>query len=403
MRSLVISSNIVSTKSPAAPLEQGLVNDLVDRGVNTTVITSNEDRRDVKAKFKIIYTPFSRFIVFVLLVIGKVFSDLVWLPDATYYAWGIGAKHKARKLLKQDSYNYLHSFGFANACHWVCYKVKKSSNIPWVATFFDSWTDYPSRKFHTKFFRRIDQKMERKVAIYSDLIIHDNENIANLWRERYGVDVARKIIVIPLPFNPSNESRSPLVVHNKEVLTISHLGTFYEYRDATAFIEAVRLFCVKHSDMKSRLKINFVGITLKRDIELISRYALSEVFNIVGRVSAEACQTYYREADILLTTTGCFGEDVMFPSKIIKYFYYDRPILGLAGVGSITKYELEKAGHRTFSPNETDQISDYILGAFKNYGKICNYNHDYWKKFDSTAVSNAYFNEIYKVLSNNTK
>lgn len=403
MRSLVISSNIVSTKSPAAPLEQGLVNDLVDRGVNSTVITANVDRRDVKAKFKVIYTPFSKLIVYVFAVIGKVFSDIVWLPDATFYAWGIGAIHKARKILKQDSYNYLHSFGFANACHWVCYKVKKGSNIPWVATFFDSWTDYPSRKFHTKFFRRIDQQMERKVAIHSDLIIHDNENIANIWRERYGAVVARKIVVIPLPFNPSNENRTPLDVRNKEVLTISHIGTFYEYRDATAFIEAVRLFCVKHCDMKSRLKINFVGNTLKRDIELISRYALSEVFNIVGRVSAEACQTYYREADILLSTTGSFGEDVMFPSKIIKYFYYDRPILGLAGVGTITRTELEKAGHRTFSPDETEQISDFILRAIKSYSQICNFDHDYWKKFDSITVSNNYYTEINKVLSNDKK
>ncbi len=386
-------------QSPASSIEIDLLNNLTEKGVDVTVLCSSLGNKELlNSDLKIIKTQDCKLIMYMISAAGLILSDLKWLPDSSYYSWGINARKKAEYLLKSGDYDCIHSFGFPNACHRIAYKLKLKYKIPWIATFFDSWTDYPTRKFRTKYFKNIDEQMEREIAENADVIVHDNSNIAEIWGERYGSNVMNKIKIIPINFNYSYENKTDLNCNNKEIITISHVGTFYPYRDASIFITSIHKFISKYPNLKNRIKIVFIGKVLNRDIQLIKKLHLNSMFKIVGKISSKECQKYYNEADILLATAGELGEEVMFPSKILKYFYYDRPILGITRDNTILKSELDAAGHFTFTPDSIEELADFYFKAITDYNSICNYQHDYWKKFSVDVCSELYYNNLRKMV-----
>lgn len=395
---LVVSSNLTKESSPASSIEINLINNLTKEGIKPVAIGSTIGKiEDERFDFTVIRVKEFNFVNHIFGAIGLVFPDFTRLPDGIYYSWGKKAFKESTKILKEGDFDCILTIGFPNACHWIGYKLKAEYKIPWIATFFDSWTDYPSRKFKTSYFRKLDEKMERVVMENADIVVHSNNNIKKIWENRYGIELCKKIAIIPINFSEEGEIKSPLVICDKEIVKICHIGTFYPYRDASAFIKAVNVFAQKYPALRNRIKIYFVGKVLGRDRKLINNYKIDDLFVIVGRVSSEECQNYYRMADLLLATAGDYGENVMFPSKILKYFYYDRPILGISHDNTILRTELERAGHIVLFPESKESIADYLYQSIIDYKSICNYDHDYWKNFSTDTCAQKYLNIIQRL------
>ena len=114
--------------------------------------------------------------------------DLTWLPGYEWWSWG---KATVKDIINDISSgaikpDYIHSVAFPVASHWAALKVKKATGLPWVMQFYDPWADNPYRPFKSKWLKKRDWAMERECVEAADLIIHNNEAIAQLWRERYG-------------------------------------------------------------------------------------------------------------------------------------------------------------------------------------------------------------------------
>lgn len=398
MKTIIIANNLLIEKSPAFGIEQDLLDGISTAGVEIEAYSSSVgDLGKSNGKYKNVVVREYKSVLYALSLMGKLLPDIQWLPDATYYSWG---QFVAKQICSQPLDNaIIHSIGFANACHWAAYKVKKHSGLPWVASFFDSWTDYPTRRFNTSFFKRKDESMERSVAEKADIIVHNNYETAKIWKDRYGDEISKKIVVIPFNIDFSREHASVLDTSNKDVLNINHIGTFYPYRNASSIIRGVARFVEKYPQEINKIKINLVGKVLDSDIELMKALKIDWLFSIVGRLTPEQCQAYYRDASAFLSTAGDYGENVMFPSKIIKYFYYNRPIIGVSPSATITESELIKAGHRCFLPSDSDGFADYLHTMINNYKSVCNFNHDYWKRFSNETVVSQYIN-IYNSLVN---
>ena len=252
-------------------------------------------------------------------------------------------------------------------------------------------------RYNLPFFRSLNKRLERRVAENATLIVHNNEGLANLWRERYGEEVAKKIVVIPLNENFLDECRTFLSLENKDVLQISHIGTFYPFRSAKAFIEGIRFFVESYPQLRNRIKVNFAGRTLSSDVDLINDYQLTDVFNLMGVLSREECEDVYTKSDILLATAEQPFEDYTFPSKIIKYFYYQKPILGVARPSSVLYSELSSAGHQCISPGHLKDMADYLYKAVTDYKSICDFDKNHWKKFAVSNVAAQYYECIKKI------
>lgn len=397
MKILAIVNNLRINSSPASNIEKELLSGISCENGEVIAICSSLGLSEVPSNIRVVSVHESKLIIYLFALIRKVFPDITWLPDFYYASWGWFAYKKAKKIVRQENIDIIHSFGFPNTDHIIALKLKRHFDIPWVATFFDSWTDYPTRKFKTKFFKRKDQELERKVVEEANVIAHTSLSIVDIWTKRYGDELGKKFYVLPINVDFTKENRSALDRSNKISLNINHIGTFYPYRNASDFIISISKLFAEQPELIKKIKVNFIGTVVESDIKLIRKYGLSKTFNLTGRITSEECQAYYRNADILLTTAGGQGENVMFPSKIVKYFYYDRPILSLSPHNTIVEREMLISGHRSFEPADYEGLKSYINTAITDYKSLCEYNHDYWKRFTKEAVVNLY-SSLYKSL-----
>lgn len=392
---IVIANNLLKIDSPASTIEMELLDDLSRKGIRIIAFCSSLGTLYEPSKsYKTVIVKEYKIWKYIFAAIRFVLPDLLYLPD--YHRWTCGKRmeKKIRKVLKKEKVDYVHSFSNEHSSHMIACNIHRDFNIPWVATFFDSWTDEPSRKFITKFFKEKDKKMEEMVARESTAIVHNNQGIASLWEKRYGEEITKKSEVIPLNVNFGKLKKGVLDKSNKECVTISHIGTFYEHRDASVFIEAVNRFCLQYPQLRKKIRVVFIGTVLNSDLTKIKKLDLTDIFNIKGRLPADECNHYYLSSDIFLSTAGLEFEKITFPSKIVKYLFFGKPILGITPPETVMDLELREAGHRCYIPNDLDGIVKYLYDAVTDYQTLCDFNPDFWKKFSIDDIGNRYVSLI---------
>lgn len=399
MKALVITNNLLQLKSPACPIEMGLLDELQKKGVDVTAICSSMgELSEAPKSFKTIQVKEnSQWLK--LFKIGKKFApDIFNIPDYHRFSWNKKAVKTAFTVLAEDNYDLIISISHPSSCHLIANELHQKTCIPWIATFFDSWTDYPMLKYRVPIFKNYNRHLERAVAQNASLIVHSNDNFAKLWSDRYGAGVAKKIVVIPFNESFHREYEGILSSENKDILHISHIGTFYPFRSAKAFIEGIRFFVETYPHLRDRIKVNFAGRTLDSDVSKIKEYKLTDVFNLMGVLSRKECEDVYSSSDVLLATAEQSFEDYTFPSKIIKYFYYQKPILGICRPSSVLYSELTGCGHQCVSPGYLKGIAEYLYQAVTNYQSICSFDKNHWKKFAVENVATQYLENLVKLL-----
>lgn len=386
---LVISRQYFIKNSPGGQIERVFWNNIQNRDFTPIICSTNRGDKqliasDVNRK---IITPELFSLKYVDALLRRVgLGDLTFLPDSYYYTWGTLAKKIIKN--KQLDFDYIHSTSFACSNHLIALDIKKRTGKPWVAYFFDPWHDNPYREFKFNFFRKRDLEEERRIAENADIILHVNEKMYDIWLSRYGDLVKDKMYVLPLIIS-YEEEYTPISLQ-KEYVTISHIGTFFLNRNSKNFIKAVSEAVLENPDVKNRLRINYVGLVSQAEKDLICNWGLTDMFNLVGTISEEECIKYYIESDAFLAVDGKNEKNIFFPSKIMKYFYYKRPILGITPSDSVLSSELKLSGHVAIDNDNLEELKKYILRLVYNYESLDQYDKTYWHKFSKENVYNRY-------------
>lgn len=351
-------------------------------------------------KYKLIHEK--RYVQYLAALTRRVLiPDLTWLPGYEWDAWGKSTAKQIIKDIKKGvvSPDYIHSISYPIASQWAALKVKKATGLPWVMQLYDPWADNPYRPFRKEFFKKKDWEMEAHAVKEADLIIHSNEKIAELWRNRYGDVVAEKIVVLPFTTPIPAVKVLPIEHQSNEPIIISHIGNFMLNRRAEPFVKALSKLLSSYPEYRNRIRVNFIGSVPDADKALIEEKNLGDVIKLHGTLPIEQCEPYYKQSDLFLVIDGINPNNIFFPSKILKYFYFQRPILGITPRSSVLEGELKASNHGCFDNNDIDGIVEYLFTALTDYFSLCNFKADYWKKFEPSSVVETYKNEVLKMLS----
>ena len=323
-----------------------------------------------------------------------------FLPDTFYYIWYKKALNVADKYIKENKIDYIHSFSFPYTSHLVALGLKKKYGIPWIAHFYEPWGDNPYRMFSNEVVTR-NCAWESEVVRAADIIIHNSDVMCQSWRNKYGESLSKKLFCLPMPFafkgrvltTPKNDYSE---------LCITHVGNLYGLRKAEPFLSAIFALISEKPHFRNMLKVVFVGEISNDDIDYIKMNKLNDVIEIVGRKSEEECIDYYKQANIFLVIEGRDQGPLFFPSKLIQYYYYNRPIVGLTQEGSVLWKELKSTGHKVYHPDDIDGLERYLESALLNYKLLLNYSQNSWKRFEPKNVAEKYLDILNKnVLENN--
>ncbi len=324
------------------------------------------------------------------------YRTYIFSPDTYYYSWG---KHAYKEIIERTKsqsihFTYIHSFSIPYSCHLVANSLKKKLHIPWVAQFFEPWCDNPYNGVKKNFaYKAAMNYWERSVAKNADIIIHNSEAMKESWLTRYGDLVKNKMFVLRIPFDPSL-LKAPVNLPTPQIITISHLGNLVGLRNAVSFIDSLVLLLDEEPSLRDKIHVNFIGKTMQSDIEHAKKKGLLDVITFIGPIPEVDCVKYYQESDLFLVIEGPDQGKLFFPSKIIKYFYYRKPILGLTQRGSVLDIELTRTHNYSFENNDTYGICRFLKSAVMNYPSICGNDESYWHNFAVDKINQDYSSMI---------
>lgn len=386
---LVLGHSYLHKASASGSIERAFCEHLQVKGVDVTVICSDHnDMSDEGLKCTIIQSRDYQFLRFFIAILKRVIApDFAFLPDYTRLSWCPSAFKDACQIIESHKIDYILSIGIPHSTHLIAYKLKQLYGISWLAQFYDPWAGNPYRTYRFNYFKNIDINYEFLVAQNADILIHDSIAVARDWKNRYGNEIAKKII--NLPFVIDKRQLPAQSKHRKDgnLLIISHIGNFYPTRTSEVFIRAVSYLIECHPNYRNYLRVNYIGSVTDGEKNLISELGLSNIFQLKGTLSADECIKYYQRSDLFLSIDRADGDSYFFPSKILKYFYFQKPILGITPKGSVLDYELTKSGNYSFSHYEIKEMALLLNNAIEDYDSVIKtVDLDYWKNFQVDNV-----------------
>ena len=321
----------------------------------------------------------------------------IYFPDISAL-WALQSKSKVCKIAESNNVSYVHSIGQMFSSHLIALRLKKKTGLKWIAQFNDPWVENEFLN-HNRFLMYLHARCEKVVAEHADVIIHNNQSIINSWKQRYGESIISKIRLVPLSYNIPDLPTICNDDHHNDKVVISHIGSCYGDRDPMPFIRSAELFASKYPELASSLVVNFVGLLPKvvKDYIISHRLDFIHVYNMD---SPENIIHFYEESDIFLAIDLNISESKFFPSKLMTYFYYRKPILGISNENSVLSNELSKTGHYNYSFLDTVGIEYYLLTAMQDRSQLSHFNKDKWKEYTFENVCEKYMDIVDNLMSN---
>ena len=394
-KSIVISGAFAKLNAPGGQIERAMYLHVDKKLIEFKIISSDTGTLQFK-DVDIEFVHENKNVRYIAAAIRRILPDVTFLPDYNWWSWG---RNVVKYLQSKDlsKIDYIQSISYPCASHWAALQLKKTIKKPWIAQFLDPWVENPYRRFRTRYFKSIDYEMEREVAVNADLIIHNSQAMIESWLDRYGSIVQNKMIVLPMPISlPTNYVQRIKKERLENKITISHIGSLAYGRTSEVFIKSVKAFIAKYPDSKERLQIRYVGDVSKKDRDIIKELCLEQYFEIVGPLSEEDCRWYYQNSDAFMAVDS--QGKLFYPSKILKYFYFGAPILGIGYSGSVLEHEMQRS-HNTFcSINNPEGIMHFLYNLVFNYSKIANNDKRYWEQYLPMRISKQYEDTIIAMM-----
>ena len=315
------------------------------------------------------------------------FPDLYYIPDTEWYSWSPVAYRKV--VAESRKYDYIHSISSPQSNHLLAKKLKKHYNIPWIAQFDDPWHDTSGRKYKYVKFEKYDLKLEREVAEEADVIIHSNDVIRDIWVERYGESVANKIVILPFNFNIYDLPEVKPIPSN-EKLEISHIGHIYSTRSAMTVFRALEILISDNPEIANKLHFTFIGGIHKNEKQYVHDSCIKEMVTFIPTLPPEQLEEYYQKSNIFLIIDINIPRSPNYPSKLMMYFYYQRPIIGITNPQCQLVKELNETRNTCFYYGESKKLANMLKDVVSNYNNYTNFDKNYWKRHTVENVQKLY-------------
>lgn len=369
------------------------------RKVKPTVVCSKTDF-NVETKvdvIEIVDHPNIRHIGGVLRELGL--PDFCHIPDQRRFSWKPFVLHNSDVCNAAKECDYIHSISCPESSHLIALALKKKYRKKWVAQFNDPWVGNEAKTFKIKKLERYDFSLEKVVAENADLIIHTNKIMMEDWVARYGSQILERMVEIPLSFNMSLPSISEQSIDIEPKLHLYHIGHLYGARSARTLFEALYLLFSKKPYMRELIELNFIGGLSDTDVQKCNELGLNDCVHFLGTMRPEELDPFYRKADMFVVIDMNVERSPSFPSKLMLYHYYKKPILSITTKNSIIEEDMLRSGHSCFYYDQINELADFIDNAVSDRSLLYKFDHEYWKRYSVDGVATTYFNLIDKIIS----
>lgn len=384
---LIIAYWYAVENAASGQVQRHFVENLVKRGFSPTVVCASKKNDIFINGVRVIGVPENKLLKYLSKLLLKTrVGRFLRVPDMARYSWNPRALRRIKGILCESDFDYVHTINNPSSSHLLGWRIKQEFRIPWIAQFYDPWTNNPTEYVSNKRIRLLNIELEKRVAEGTNLILHTNDLMIRYWENLYGGIVKNKIFRL----NLLTDVESPAVTSPNNKLVISHIGHFTKYRNSLSFIEAINMIKKEKPHLLNKLKVNYIGLVTDAERDLIKKYGLCDCFQLHGRLSEKDCTPFFEESSMFLIIDTQHNPNVFFPSKILKYFYYRKPILGITSHESVLKDELINSRNIFFEFGKERDLAQFLIGELECDGIYSNHDSEYWKKFSPDMVIREY-------------
>ncbi|MDP4092255.1 MAG: glycosyltransferase [Bacillota bacterium] len=252
--------------------------------------------------------------------------------------------------------------------------IRSKYGIPLITDFRDGFLFEGLHRFN--FIQKIlAKKLEREIVDESDAITTVSPPISQYFSNKYKKDNVYTI------YNGFDTDDLKLISQNNKALDsgvfrLVHFGGIASSRkrDAKPLFEALRKMKSEGTLSNSNFEILFFGRILKKELNEIKKYQLTDIVKIKGYMDRIIGLSLMRSACSALLFYGDPGTKSIVSTKLLEYIFMDKPILGIC-----KRNEAEKIIKETNTGIVTDFRAEDIEKAILEMITYNRFNPDYEK------------------------
>lgn len=288
-------------------------------------------------------------------VFGRIETRL--LPCSSLF-WKKEAVALGRRWLDKGGRAILYSRAPRHVSSLTARELKKQTGLPWVAHLSDPWFDFSYEGF---FHRAWIRSLERSVISEADAVVFVNQPQSDKVMAKYPDEWRRKVLVIPHGFASFQNADASANREGARPLRLLHTGAFYPvYRTPDSLFEGIAELN-KRLPLEGRLSLECVGDETTCFQPLVNKLGLEKIVTLKDSVPYDECQRIIAAADLLVVVDVTHGlRGVFLPTKLIEYFAFQKPVLGISPPGSAVAQTLEGCGLQNANQDDANAIASAL-------------------------------------------
>ena len=310
--------------------------------------------------------------------------------------------------------------------------LSKRFGIPLVTDFRDAWSQWCITPFSTRIHYWLTKREELKTLKNSSLFIVPTNEVGEDLIHVHGEEYRNKILFLPNGFDALLPTEKNIDWNWKpgSKLIIGYAGSFYYnpeshsliyskwkekklyqmlqyvprrenwlYRSPFFFFKGIRQLIDADPSYQEKIQIRIAGNQPSWITDMADHFNLKEIVKFYGHVKKIEMNNFYKNCDILLSTSIKVegGFDYCIGGKTYEYFLVKKPILGLVCDGA-QKTILQQSGMSIIcDPDQPDQLVNII----NNISELVNslrINNEFLSRFSIENQGEILLKSLKKII-----
>lgn len=255
-------------------------------------------------------------------ILWKIFPSLIQVFSFTEAIWLLKCY---KYLIKNHDYNYLLCTYQPNYAFILVPKIRKYfSKI--ISLFYDPCAPNLFLS-QSNLALKLRSNIEKRIASFSDIMALNNEMYFKYCYEKYShmTSVVSLPMCIPDNKDENKYNNNESSIHKDGKVHIVFAGNIYGKRKLDPLIETISNLN-EGLNLKNLLSIDFYGSCVKEEKNKVIKSKAFNIINFYSYLSYEELIIKYQAANAFLLIEPIEGNNYSFPSKVLEYISYDKPI-----------------------------------------------------------------------------
>jgi hypothetical protein len=272
------------------------------------------------------------------------------LPDSKIL-WRWHARRAAAGLLKNGSFSAIWSTSPPHSTHLIARRLARRFHLPWIADFRDAWAGSVVVHEPTRWHRKRQEALQRRVARDADLLIGVTPGIAAELEAAGGAGKTTLILngFDAADFAGSDRPAGPAPSPGGR-FTLCHCGSISRFSDPAPLLQALRPGDAPH------LHLLFVGYDDGGLAQRVGEQGLTEVVSCAGYLPHHQALAAMTAADALVLIACDKPHARFIPGKSYEYLASRKPILLISNVEETRRLLEGMPGVVTCAPDQPEAI-----------------------------------------------